>query len=116
MTSDEARDQFSPAHDGELSDEERRAFDATLAADAALSAEFKRFVAMMHATRQVAARHSPAPNLLPKVQARIRKRSRGRFYRDRYSERSGLHTMLPLLAGGVMLLLLGALWLMAQHL
>lgn len=116
MTSDEARDLFSAAVEGELSDEERTAFDAALSADPALAAAYARFGELMSATRLVAARDTPVPNLLPKVQARIRKRSRGRFYRDRYSERGGTQTMLPMLAGGVMLLMLAALWLMAQHL
>ncbi len=116
MTSDEARDLFSAAHEGELSDDERAAFDAALALDASLGDEYARFAKMMSATQQVALRDTPTPNLLPKVQARIRKRSRGRFYRDRFAERGNTQTLLPMLAGGVMLLILGALWVMAQHL
>lgn len=116
MTSDEARDLFSAAHEGELKDDERAAFEATLASDEALADEYARFVKLLSATQLVAMRDTPAPNLLPKVQARIRKRSRGRFYRDRFSERGTHQTMLPMLAGGVMLLILGALWVMAQHL
>lgn len=116
MTSDQARDLFSAAHESELTDDERRAFDAALAADPALSDEYARFQSVLHATQRAVTPPSNVPNLLPKVQARIRKRSRGRFYRDRFAERGGLQTMLPLLAGVVMLVLLGALWVMAQHL
>lgn len=116
MTPEQARDLFSAAHESDLSEEERRAFDAALAADAALADEYQRFVRFMEETRRGALRRTPVPNLLPKVQERIRKRSRGRFFRDRFAERGGQQFMLPMLAGAAMLVMLAALWVMSSYL
>jgi len=116
MTPDQARDLFSAAHEAELSEEERRAFDAALTADAALADEYARFHSFLLSTKRAVTPPASVPNLLPKVQARIRKRSRGRFYRDRFAERGGLQAMLPMLAGALMLVLLGALWLLSSYL
>ncbi len=116
MTPEQARDLFSAAHEGDLDAREREAFDATLVADPALSSEYARFVKLLAATQLSVARDTPVPNLLPKVQARIRKRSRGRFYRDRFSERGGQQMLLPMMAGALMLMMLAAMWLMSSHL
>ena len=117
MTADQARDLFSAAHDAELSDDERQAFDAALAADAALADEYARFVNVLASTHAFAnARPLRTPNLLPKVQERIRKRTRGRYYGDRLSERSGGPFLLPMVAGAMVLILLAALWLMWSYL
>lgn len=115
MTPEQARERFSDALERELSVQEQAEFDAALAADAGLAAEYRRFAEMMDATRALSRSTPPTPNLLPKIQARIRKRSRGRYYRDRFAEK-GHQNMIPVLAGAVMLLILAAAWWMAQFL
>lgn len=116
MTPEQARDLFSAAHEGELTEQEQRELDAVLQSDPALADEYARFVKLLSATQLSAARVTPVPNLLPKVQARIRKRSRGRFYRDRFSERGGQQMLLPMLAGALMLVMLATLWMMSSYL
>jgi len=49
------------------------------------------------------------------VQRKIRARSRGRFYRDRFSQTSGTRAMLPILVGVAMLVVLGIAWLAMQY-
>lgn len=116
MTSDQARDLFSAAHEAELTDDEQHAFDAALSADPDLADEYARFQKFLAATKRAVTPPASVPNLLPQVQARIRKRSRGRFYRDRFSERGGMQTLLPMVAGALMLVMLGALWLLSTYL
>ncbi|MEZ4252572.1 MAG: hypothetical protein R3B99_30550 [Polyangiales bacterium] len=134
MTGDEARERFSEAYDDELSAEERAAFDAALDADPALRAEYEDFRALLDGTHalaggddpdlhdDVALRRAflegtafegegsdePVPDLLPGVQKKIRERSRGRYYRDRFAERGKLAT--PVLLAVVMALVLGMAW------
>ncbi|MBX3245849.1 MAG: hypothetical protein KF901_01565 [Myxococcales bacterium] len=130
MTSDEARDRFSDAYEGELSAEEQAAFDAALAADEALAAEYDDFRAFLEGTSALAGlgdlldlRDDPslrreflmepppadAPDLLPGVQKKLRERSRGRYYRDRFAERSKLRAF-PLVLGIIMVLILALSW------
>jgi anti-sigma factor RsiW len=116
MTSEQARDQFSAALEADLTADDRQAFDAALAADPALADEYARFQRLLSVAKLAVTPPSSVPNLLPKVQARIRKRSRGRFYRDRFSERGGLQAMLPMVAGAVMLVVLAALWMLSSYL
>ncbi len=132
MTSDEARERFSEAYDDELSEEERAVFDATLDADPVLRAEYDEFRALLEGTHALAGRDDldlhddvalrraflegfpesggdlPSPDLLPGVQKKIRERSRGRYYRDRFAERGKYAT--PLLLAIVMALVLGMAW------
>jgi len=103
VTADEARELFSEAYDGALSAEQKAAFEAALAADAALRAEYAilcRTLEAAHAlTGDPELREAEAlqaweaedgdlevPDLLSGVQAKIRERSGGRFYRDRFAE------------------------------
>ena len=51
------------------------------------------------------------PDLLHGVQRRIRERSRGRFYRDRFAQRKSSMGWTPLLLAAVMLVVLAAAWL-----
>lgn len=95
MTADEARDRMSDALEGTLSAEERVAFDAALAADAELADEYRSFCEVVRGTSSLAAVEA-TPEILPSVQAKLRRRSRGRFYRDRFAEagpRAGLVLM-----------------------
>jgi anti-sigma factor RsiW len=118
MSSDEARDLFSDALEGTLDPERRRAFDQALAEDAALREEWEAFCAVMRAVASLGAEDeaAPAPDLLPKVQSKLRRRSRGRFYRDRFAEGAGQRLALPLLAAIMVALLLASAWVATQSL
>ena len=109
MTADEARELFSEALEAELSPDQQQAFDAALAADAELRAEYDAFREMLELTRQ-APKAVSRPDLLPGVQKRLRARSKGRFYGDRFAQRAGLGVMHPVLLALLMLLLLGLGW------
>jgi anti-sigma factor RsiW len=110
MTSQEARDLFSAAYDSELEPETQQAFDAALAHDAALASEYAEFRTLLKAAAEDV-EVSATPDLLPGVQHRLRARSHGRFYRDRFSERAGLGARSPLLVAGVMMLVAALVWL-----
>lgn len=113
MTPDEARELFSAAWDGELDEAERAAFDALLEADAELRSEWEEFRDLLREAHEVAeSDEAEAPDLLPGVQQRLRVRSRGRFYRDRFAaEATGGRTMLPLLLGLAMFVAVAVAWL-----
>ena len=117
MTRDEARDLFSAAWDGELGDA-RAAFDALLASDPELRAEYDDFTRVLRETQAMmrdeganAPEAMPTPDVLVGVQRKLRTRSGGRFYRDRFSERSGRGVSLPLMLAALMFLLLAAAFL-----
>lgn len=131
MTADTARDRFGDAIDGTLPAEERRAFEAALEADEALREEFESYRAIVRGVSAIAPRVAgaepgpetdaggaaaePAPSLVPKVQERLRRRSKGRFFRDRFSSgevRSGGLTAMLVVAS---LLLVVAIWLMLDN-
>jgi hypothetical protein len=110
MTSQEARELFSAAYDRELESAAEEAFERALANDAALAGEYAEFRSLLEAAAEdieVAA----IPDLLPGVQRRLRVRSRGRFYRDRFSERAGLGARSPLIVAGAMMLIAALAWL-----
>ncbi len=114
MTGDEARDVFGEAIEGTLDAAQRDAFERALAADEGLREEFDAFRAMLSGVAALghAEETTPAPDLLPLVQSRLRRRSRGRFYRDRFSEKSGrLGSTWPVLVALAAALLLAAGWL-----
>jgi hypothetical protein len=117
MTREEARDLFSAAWDGELG-EVRSAFEALLAADAELRAEYEDFTRVLRETQSLmqggsplASDSEPAPDVLAGVQRKLRARSGGRFYRDRFSERATRGVSWPLLLAGAMLVLLAVTYL-----
>ena len=111
MTSQEARELFSAAYDSELDPGTQAAFDSALAADAALATEYAEFRTLLTAAAEDSTPPGPTPDLLPGVQRRLRARSRGRFYRDRFSERAGLGARSPLVVVIVMLVLGALAWL-----
>ncbi|MFI5305768.1 MAG: anti-sigma factor family protein [Polyangiales bacterium] len=111
MTPTEARELFSAALDGELDDARARELRACLAADPELQREYAAFEATLALVRKPAGKQAPAPDLLAGVQERLRNRSRGRFYNDRFAQRRGRGLALPLLLGVVMLGLLALAWL-----
>ena len=92
MTSDEARERFVDAADDGLSPEDARAFEAALAADDALRAEYDAFRGAAGALRAHGQREAtaasvarPAEGSVSRVQRALRERSGGRFYPDRFS-------------------------------
>jgi hypothetical protein len=110
MTSQEARELFSAAYDADLDESTQRAFEQALASDTILSNEYAEFRTLLQAAADDA-EVSSTPDLLPGVQRRLRARSRGRFYRDRFSERAGLGARSPLIVAGVMMLIATLVWL-----
>jgi hypothetical protein len=115
MTAQEARDLFSAAYDAELNAATQQAFDLALAGDPALAAEYSEFSALLRAAAEEPQVPVRAPDLLPGVQRRLRVRSRGRYYGDRFAQRAGLGLRSPLLLAVVMLLLAALAW-FALHL
>ncbi len=118
MTDDEARDLFSAYHDRELPPERHDAVRAALDARPELKREYEGFARMMASLQSMAEVSgpakpttpndddlaAPAPDLLKGVQSRIKSRSRGRFYADRWSRAAGI-APLELIALGVLLIL-----------
>jgi anti-sigma-K factor RskA len=90
VTSDEARELFSAAYDAQLSAAERRAFDVALELDVELAGQFAAFCATLDAVSGDTPDDTPAPDLLRGVQKRLRNASGGRYYGDRFAERSGV--------------------------
>jgi hypothetical protein len=112
MTAAEARELFSAAYEGELDSTQAESFAAALAADGELAREYESFVATLGLARAHAGeRAARGPNLLPGVQRRLRARSRGRFYADRFAERLGGGLLQPLPLALVLLGLLVVAWL-----
>ena len=114
MTSDEARDLFGDAIEGTLDPAQKDALDAALAADPELREELEAYRAVVGGAARLANEDEPAPDLLHGVQSRLRKRSRGRFYRDRFAEQARPRSVLPLLAGILVALLAAAAWMATQ--
>jgi hypothetical protein len=110
MTSQEARELFSAAFDAELDAQAQQAFDRALADDAVLASEYAEFRTLLEAAAEDIEVAS-TPDLLPGVQRRLRARSRGRFYRDRFSERAGIGARSPLIVAGAMMLIAALAWL-----
>jgi anti-sigma-K factor RskA len=111
VSPNEARELFSAAYDAELDAQEKVAFDAALASDAALAAEYTAFRATLEVARGDLTGIEPTPDLLPGVQRRLRARSRGRFYADKFAERAGLGMWSPLLVAAITVGVLALLWL-----
>jgi anti-sigma factor RsiW len=109
MTSHEARELFSAAYDSQLEASEQSEFDAALAADPELATEYAEFRELL---QLASSQPAPAetPDLLAGVQHRLRVRSRGRFYRDRFAERSGLGGVSPLWVAFAIAVVFAALW------
>lgn len=110
MNGDDARARFDAAIDDELDGGERAAFEAALARDPALRDEFVRHRRVVEATRALAS--APPVDLLGGVQQKLRARSGGKFYRDRFAVEQGrTRTIGWMLGASAALVLLVALWL-----
>ena len=113
MTDDEAVEQFSAAYDGLLSADEQRVFDATLAADEELRREYAEFCRMLKDAQRLTA--VEAPNLLPGIQGKLRARSRGRFYRDRFAVESRQSVWALLILSGAMFVVVVVAWVLLSY-
>lgn len=114
MTADEARARFDDALDDELSDEEKAAFHAALEAEPVLAAEYAEMQDVLRTVGALGRDEAvAAPDLLHGVQERLRKRSRGRYYRDRFAER-GPGLAMPILLILTVVLLLALAWLSVE--
>lgn len=123
MTSDEARDLFGDAVEGTLAAAQKQALDAALASDPELRDEYEAYRLVVKGAAAIGAEPetdegagAPSPDLLAGVQSRLRRRSRGRFYRDRFSQESGPRSPIPVLVAIVVALTLAAGWVAMQSL
>jgi len=90
LTPEDAEALFSAAYDRELDPSEQQAFEATLAEHPDLAERYNIFCQTLATLKQAdPAKIVPTPDLLRGVQQRLRKRSGGRFYPDRFAERAG---------------------------
>jgi hypothetical protein len=98
LTADEVRDLFSAYHDHELSVGESEGVRKALESDPALLKEYEGFCRMLESLSSLGGARkgreqrdsTPPADLLPKVQDKLYQRSRGKFYRDRWSRTAGL--------------------------
>lgn len=114
MTSEEARELFSEAFEDDLEEERKAAFFDALEADAELKAEYDDFIDTFALVGKIGEDVQPPPDLLRGVQERLRKRSRGRYYRDQFSRRAGPAWMLPTILVVAVLTVLAIAWFALQ--
>lgn len=69
--------------EGDLPDERREAFEAELERDAELRQDFESFADIMGGVQTLPFEFAP-PDFVDKVQGRIRKRSKGRFFTENF--------------------------------
>lgn len=114
MTSDEARELFSRAVDSELTAAEQAEFDEALAADRAVAAEFRVWKEMLgqklSSFPPPASAGAPARDLTAGIQERLRTRSGGRIYRDRFSTMAKGQQTVVVIAAVACVVLLVAAW------
>jgi hypothetical protein len=117
MNAEEARERFGDAVEGSLG-EAKAAFEAALAADDALREEFALYRQLFGGTEPLAPAPADAPPaLLGAVQRKIRTRSQGRFFKDRFaSEGAGGGPALSLVLGMAVLVLVAASIVIVQQL
>ena len=108
MTPEEARVLFDAAIDNELDQEARQRFEQALADDAELRVEFERHRDVVFATRALA-RDASGVDLLAGVQDKLRARSGGRFYRDKFAEQRGRSSQITWMIAASVIVILGAL-------
>ncbi len=114
---DDIREQFSAAYDDELPADARAKFEAALEQDPALKSEYQEFVKLLREANALGEMDADTetPDILAPVQARIRARSGGRFFRDKFSQQDGPRGLMPILMLAVMLMLVVASWIMMQY-
>jgi anti-sigma factor RsiW len=114
MTPEEARVLFDAAIDDELDVEARQTFEQALAEHDGLRAEFERHRDVVFATRALA-REAPKVDLLAGVQDKLRTRSGGRFYRDKFAEQRGRSPQITWMIAASVIVIVGALVFAAWH-
>jgi anti-sigma factor RsiW len=112
MTADEARELFSAAYEGELDDATKAELEAALKADPALHADYEAFRNVLYAASRDLG--NDGPDLLSGVQKKLRARSKGRFYGDRFAERGVGNKTSALLLPVIMVVVLTLAWLALQ--
>ena len=115
LSRDRAHALCQRALDGELSRDEERALEAALAADP----ELERELAGLRSVADAAARladNAPSVDLLASVQLKLRTRSGGRFYRDRFAETRGRRpgALAWMLGASALVLVVTLLWLLFE--
>ena len=112
LSPDDAEALFSAAYDHDLDAQEQAAFDATLQENPELAERYRVFCRTLETLKGAdPAKSVPAPDLLRGVQGRLRKRSGGRYYADRFSQRSGWGMRQLSLSLLLSAAVLGLLWL-----
>lgn len=107
---EQARALFQRALDQELTPRQERALEQALMRDATLDAELSALRRVMNETAKLS-HNVPSVDLLSSVQHKLRARSGGRFYRDRFAERRGRGALLPwAIAASILVVLLTVLW------
>ena len=107
---EQARALFQRALDQELTPGQQRALEAALARDAALTAELDALRRVMEETAKLS-HNVPTVDLLSSVQSKLRTRSGGRFYRDRFAERRGRGALLPwAVAASMLVVFMTVVW------
>ena len=110
MTPEQAEALFSVAYDHQLDESEQSAFDAALANDAELARRYAEFCQTLEMLKLTDISGHKTPDLLPGVQRRLRNKSGGRFYADRFAERSGWASRQLYVGLLICALLLALLW------
>ena len=100
---------FSAAYEGDLESAEQDKFDQQLSEDSALRADYEAFVAMLSEADKAYA-HVKAPDLMPGIRAKLKKR-RGLLSGDRLGQLRGRGRIQPLLLALVVATVFLLLWL-----
>jgi anti-sigma factor RsiW len=110
-----ARALFQRALDDDLSGEEKADLAQALAADPSLARELEALRELSLATSALSSA-APSVDLLASVQQKLRTRSGGRFYRDRFAEKQGQRSTMAWVLGATFLVLLATvLWLSVRE-
>jgi anti-sigma factor RsiW len=119
MTPEQLESSFSAAYDGTLDVEAQREFDAALLADPQLAQRYAEFCRLLAHVKELGQQHDdadvdvPTPDLLGGIQKRLREKSAGRFYADRFSERAGWGAKRLLISTFLVALSLTLIWLVS---
>lgn len=107
---EQARALFARALDDELDADERALLEEALAHHPELDAELTALRRVVRATGKLS-EATPSVDLLASVQGKLRSRSGGRFYRDRFSQRRGRGALLLwVVAASILVLLVTLMW------
>ena len=116
LSDGEVRERFSAYHDGELPADDAARMRKRLDESPALAREYERFTQMLSGLASIGAPPDDAKpgvasteaglDLLDGVQARLHKRSGGKFYRTRWSRWAGVRPLEAIAAAVLVILLL----------